>query len=110
MSSISAPTPYCSVAFHGQFLKTEVFEEEEEVLAVEETEKISPAPGTKTSETRKEKQTDRQRAAGKRNGMNASNKTIAEKSASRGTNNRGLAPAPQPRPMSTNVGEDKKPG
>ena len=109
MSSISAPTPYCSVAFHGQFLKTEVFEEEE-VLAVEETEKISPAPGTKTSETKKEKQTDKQRAAGKRNGMNASSKTIAEKSASRGTNNRGLAPAPQPRPMPTNVGEDKKPG
>ncbi|XP_074624211.1 uncharacterized protein LOC141882156 [Acropora palmata] len=105
-----APTPFCSVAFHGQFLKTEVFEEEEEVLAVEETEKISPAPGTKTSETKKEKQTDKQRAAGKRNGMNASNKAIAGKSASRGTNNRGLSPAPQPRPMSTNVGEDKKPG
>lgn len=109
MSSISAPTPFCSVAFRGQFLKTEVFEEEE-VLTVEEIEKISPAPGTKTSETKKEKPADKQRATGKRNGINASDKTIAGKSASRGTNNRGLSPAPQPPPISANVGEDKKPG
>ena len=110
MSSFSAPTPFCSVAFHSQLLKTEVFEEEEEVLAVVETEKISPAPGTNTSETKKEKQTDKQRAAGKRNGTKASDKTVAGKSASRGVNNKGLSPAPQPRPITADVGEDKKPG
>ena len=108
-----ALTPFCSVAFRGQLLKTEIFEEEEEET-LEETpaESVSPAPGAKTDSTKKTEKTksDKQKPVGKANGNNASGEKIAKVGVSRGASGRASSPAPSSRPASAVVKEKKKPG
>jgi len=109
-----ATTPFCSVAFHGQLLKTEIFEEEEEEEDENEArpESVSPTPAAKRDLTKRAEKakTDRQKSSEKGNGTNTSGKKSTPISVSRGANSRASSPAPSSRPASAVVEEDKKPG
>ena len=108
-----APTPVCSVAFRGQLLKTEIFEEEEEETSEETpTETVSPAPGAKTDSTKKIEKTksDKQKPVGKASGTNVRREKSVKVGVSRGASGRASSPAPSSRPASAVEEEKKKPG
>lgn len=107
-----APTPFCSVAFHGQLLKTEVFEEEEEEPSTEKEESGSPVLGSKTTSTKTEGKTkiDKQKSGKTWNGMNSNDKSTSRKGVARGANKGAASPTPASRPQSAVFEEDTKPG
>ncbi|KAL9966991.1 hypothetical protein ACROYT_G025142 [Oculina patagonica] len=104
-----AETPFCSVAFNGQLLKTDIFEEEE---TSEETvpESVSPTPAAKSDSKKAEQaKSDKQKTGGKTSATNVSGKKSGKMSVSRGANNRASSPSPSSRPASGVEEKEKKP-
>ncbi|KAJ7365195.1 hypothetical protein OS493_007846 [Desmophyllum pertusum] len=105
-----AETPFCSVAFNGQLLKTEIFEVEEETPDEIPPESLSPTPGAKT-DSKKTEQTknDKQKIGGKTSGTSVSGKKSGKMGVSRGASNRASSPSPSSRPTSGVAEKEKKP-
>ncbi|CAH3127380.1 unnamed protein product [Pocillopora meandrina] len=96
-----AKTSFCSVAFSGQLLKTEIFEEEEEEISQEiPAEPVPPPPTTKANSKKVSQITKTDRA------KTVSDKKGGKMNASRGANSRAPSP-PASRPASAE--KEKKP-
>ena len=107
-----AETPFCSVAFNGQLLKTDIFEEEEEE---EETtkdivpESLSQTPGAKIDSKKAEHaKNEKLKTGGKANTTNVAGKKSGKMSVSRGASNRTSSPSPSSRPASGVEEKEKK--
>ena len=110
--SSPADTPFCSVAFNGQLLKTDIFEEEEEDEATKEivSESVSPTPGAKIDSKKAEHTKDeKQKTGGKASTTNVTGKKSGKKSVSRVAGNRASSPSPSSRPASAVEEKEKKP-
>ena len=106
--SSPADTPFCSVAFNGQLLKTDIFEEEEQDEATKEivSESVSPTPGTKVDSKKAEHtKNEKQKTGGKASTTNVTGKKSGKKSAG----NRASSPSPSSRPASVAEEKEKKP-
>lgn len=112
--SSQADTLFCSVAFNGQLLKTDIFEEEEEeVEATKEiiSESVSPTPGTKIDSKKAEHtKNEKQKTGGKASTTNVTGKKSGKQSVSRVAGNRASSPSPSLRPASAVEEKEKKPG
>ena len=110
--SSQAETPFCSVAFSGQLLKTDIFEEDEEETSKETApESVSPvSPGGKT-DTKKAEHTknEKQKTGGKTSLTNITGKKSGKMSVSRGASNRTSSLSPSSRPASGVQEKEKKP-
>lgn len=97
------------MAFHGQLLKTEIFDEEEEETSEEIPEEaVSPSPTAKTdSKKAAQSKTDKQKTGGRTSVTIVSGKKSGKMSVSRGTNSRASSPSPPSRPASAE--KEKKP-
>ncbi|RMX45613.1 hypothetical protein pdam_00010592 [Pocillopora damicornis] len=96
-----AKTSFCSVAFSGQLLKTEIFEEEEEEISQEiPAEPVPPPPTTKANSKKVSQITKTDRA------KTVSDKKGGKMNTSRGANSRAPSP-PASRPASAE--KEKKP-
>jgi len=108
-----ADTPFCSVAFNGQLLKTDIFEEEEEeVEATKEivSQSVSPMPGAKIDSKKAEHtKNEKQKTGGKASTTNVTAKKSGKKSVSRAASNRASSPSPSSRPASVVEEKEKKP-
>ena len=110
-----AKTPFCSVAFNGQLLKTDIFEEEEEEEEGEKTkevvpESVSPTPGAKTDSKKAEHtKNEKLKTDGKASTTKVTGKKSGKISASRGTTDRAPSPSPSSEPASGVEEKEKKP-
>lgn len=113
--SSQAETPFCSVAFNGQLLKTDIFEEEEEEDDDETTKEIVPESVSPTStakiDSKKAEHTknEKQKIGGKASTTNVTGKKSGKMSVSRGVCNRASSPSPSKRPASAVEEKEKKP-
>ena len=110
--SSQADTPICSVAFNGQLLKTEIFEEEEDDELTKEIvpESVSPTNGGKIDLKKVENtKNEKQKIGGKGRTNNVTGKKSGKMSASRGLGNRASSPLPSKRPASAVEEKEKKP-
>lgn len=113
--SSQAETPFCSVAFNGQLLKTDIFEEEEEEDDDETTKEIVPESVSPTStakiDSKKAEHTknEKQKIGGKASTTNVTGKKSGKMSVSRGAGNRASSPSPSKRPASAVEEKEKKP-
>ncbi|XP_020616659.1 uncharacterized protein LOC110054652 [Orbicella faveolata] len=110
-----AETPFCSVAFNGQLLKTDIFEEEEEEDDDETTkeivpESVSPTPTAKIDSKKAEHtKNEKQKIGGKASTTNVTGKKSGKMSVSRGVGNRASSPSPSKRPASAVEEKETKP-
>ena len=103
--SSQAETPFCSVAFNGQLLKTDIFEkeEEEEDETTEEIvpESVSPTPSAKIDSKKAEHtNNEKKKIGGKASATNVTGKKSGKMNVSRGAGNRASSPSPSKRPAS----------